>query len=70
MRKHSISLVKLLWYCLEGMVSCCVLKFKYRLIAWDSDLSRVIAKDSGMLARDINNILEKAKGGHERRKKK
>ncbi|AIF81129.1 hypothetical protein I862_02830 [endosymbiont of Acanthamoeba sp. UWC8] len=70
MKKYHISPAKLFWHLIEGITSSCFLKFKHRLIISDYDVSRNIAKDTGMVAKDINRILEKVKGSHERQQKR
>lgn len=70
MKKYHIGLAKLFRYLIEGITSSCFLKFKYRLIISDYDVSRNIAKDTGMIAKDINRIFEKVKGNYERQQKR
>jgi hypothetical protein len=70
MEKYHIGRAKLFWNFIEGIVSCCVLKFQYRQIANDTDVNMSISNDLGSVARDIERVLEKIEGRYERREKK
>lgn len=70
MNKYFVNLVKLLRRYVKGISLYGLLKFKYRMINADNDIARNLARDSDMLAKDINTVLEKVKGKHERQQKK